>query len=110
MEIIKVKKSKKTPYIVNLSLSQQEFSKLLGNKVEAKDNDLIDFLSKLKFYGKAVNAPREILELKFKKLDFRKDENCFFIDFTVLNSWGDGIMYNIFDYGKSFSLSKEDLI
>lgn len=108
MEIIKVKKSKKTPYVVNLSLSQQEFSKLLGNKVE--DNNLNDFLSELKFYGKAVNEPGKILELKFKKLDFRKEDKCCMIHFSILNSWSSGIMYDIFDYGKSFSLNKKDLI
>lgn len=94
-------------YNVDLSEDEYEFlKKLKPNRSEQID----EFLSGLTFYGIALNVPGKILALKYKALDFRKEDNVCMIHFTILNGWGSGIMYNIFEYGKAFSLNKEDLI
>lgn len=72
--------------------------------------DIEEWFSKKKFYGKALNEPNKILELEFDKLDFRPEENLLLIHFKVLNSWATSIFYNIFSYGKAFALTKEELL
>ncbi len=72
--------------------------------------DIEEWFSKKIFYGKALNEPGKILELKFEKLDFRPDENLLLIHFKVLNSWATNIFYNIFSYGKTWSSTKEELL
>lgn len=71
--------------------------------------DIEEWLSKLTFYGKAINEPNKILELKFKQLDFRPEENILLIHFNVLNSWATNIMYDIFEYGKMWAVSRGEL-
>ena len=67
-----------------------------------------EWLRKQIFYGKSLNNP-DISVLEFDKLDFRPEDNHLFIHFKVLSGWGSGIMYDIFDYGKMWSVNKEEL-
>ena len=97
----------------NVDLSENEYNVLTEALKKLKPNrseQIDEFLSGLKFYGTALNEPEKILELKYNRLDLRKEDNVCMIHFTILNDWGSGIMYNIFQYGKSFSLNKKDLI
>ena len=71
--------------------------------------DIEEWFSKKRFYGKASNEPNKILELEFDKLDFRPEEYLLLIHFKVLNSWASNIFYNILSYGKTWSLTKEEL-
>ena len=89
------------------------------NKTLAIDGKAIDKLGKLedieewfgkkKFYGTALNEPNKILELEFEKLDFRPEEDLLLIHFKVLNTLAIHIFYNIFEYGKTWALTKEEL-
>lgn len=72
--------------------------------------DIEEWFSKKKFYGKAINEPNKIIELEFDKLSFRPEEDLLLIHFKVLNSWATSIFYSIFDYGKLFALTKEELL
>ena len=69
-----------------------------------------EWLSKIRFYGKALNEPNKILELKFYKLEIRPEEDLLLIYFEVLNNWGANIFYNILSYGRSWALTKEELL
>ena len=70
--------------------------------------DIEDWLKTKKFYGKALND-NNILELKFEKLDLRKEDNMLLIHFKVLNSWATSIFYDIFSYGKTWALTEGEL-
>lgn len=72
--------------------------------------DIEEWFSKKRFYGKALNEPNKILELEFDKLDFRPEEDLLLIHFKVLNSWATNIFYNILSYGKSWALTKGELL
>lgn len=71
--------------------------------------DIEEWFSKKRFYGKAKNEPNKILELKFNRLDFRPEEDLLLIHFKVLNSWATDIFYRISDYGKTFALTEGEL-
>lgn len=93
--------------------------KLKNDKYELIENaidklgqleDIEDWFDKKTFYGKATNEPNKILELKFEKLDFRPEEDLLLIHFKVLNSWATNIFYNILNYGKTWALTKTELM
>lgn len=74
-----------------------------------KLEDIGEWLTRKRFYGRAINEPNKINELEFDKLSFRQEEDLLLIHFKVLNSWATSIFYSIFDYGKMFALTKEEL-
>ena len=71
--------------------------------------DIEEWFSKKRFYGKALNQPNEILELEFEKIDFRQEIDLLFIHFKVLNDWATSVFYDIFDYGRMWALTREEL-
>ncbi len=100
-------------YLLDGNFSSNE--DILKRQYEANDKlgrleDIEEWFSEKKFYGKALNEPNKILELKFEQIDFRPEENLLLIHFKVLNSWGTSIFYNIFSYGKVWALTKEELL
>lgn len=74
------------------------------NKLRSLE-DIEEWFAKLTFYGKAYNF-EGIHELKFEKFDFRKSDNILLIHFETA---GMRIFYSIFDYGKTWALTKEEL-
>ncbi len=65
-------------------------------------------LKELIFYGKVYQLPNKIVELKFFRV-YRGMENKtdIRIEFDLLR--GGCVFYSIFDYGKTWALTKEEL-
>ena len=73
--------------------------------------DIEEELKKHIFYGRVFNLGDEVVELKFNEIgrgyDFPLDIR---ITFDIKGSNCCSVFYNIFDYGKLYSLNKEELI
>ena len=88
---------------------ENEIAAVLLNKV-GETEDIEDLLKKLTFYGKVYQYPNKLMPLQFNKIyyggDYKTDLR---IEFKLKNGLGN-VFYNIFEYGKVWSLNKEDLL
>lgn len=88
--------------------SEEEIAIILLNEV-GKNEDIVDMLRKITFYGKVFQYPGQIMPLQFNEV-FNGGENDkdIRIDFKLRNGLGN-VFYSIFDYGKSWAFTKEEL-
>lgn len=72
--------------------------------------DIEEELGKLTFYGKILQYPNELMELRFLRIYFGGESTTDIrIEFEVKKGFGN-VFYHIFDYGKMWALRKEELL
>lgn len=97
------------PIFLDYTKTNTNIVEKLLNKV-GQFEDIEDILKKTTFYGKVLNFPNEIFELKFCEIS---KGNEFPLDIRIsfnIKDMGGSVFYNIFEYGKLYSLNKEDLL
>lgn len=72
--------------------------------------DIEEELDKLTFYGKVLQYPNKLMSLHFLRVYFgRENPTDIRIEFEVKEGFGN-VFYHIWDYGKTWALTKEELL
>ena len=97
------------PIFLDYTKTNTNIVEKLLNKVGQLE-DIEDVLKKTTFYGKVLQYPNEIFELKFREIS---KGNEFPLDIRIafdIKNMGGSVCYSIFDYCKVYSFNKEDLL
>lgn len=116
---------------MRLTKKSNVFTRMLGNYEPSKelitDKDILDYsiklmevvgeledikdiLEKLTFYGKIANHSNNVEQLKFTKIyNGREYPADIRVEFKLKSGLGN-IFYHVWDYGKTWALTREELL